>query len=221
MPPEMTKPVNAHVWGTLLLLVMCATVVLASAYFSVFPKETAGVRILVRDSTGARAVYHLSLPAGTKTEETGVDAESISTVPSRIFRLADGSIVTLNDTGVVTRQGNSKGPLSVLISSTERPTLKTPFAVWGDAEKIAWVNPADNSLQVFERTARGTYNPVFLDSTIRANSIAFTEDGGTLIVAQVRATQTGESTTEFHIVDLTTLSVTSTASVTGFATIIP
>lgn len=220
MPPDVVPKNTTHTW-IWISVAACVIAILLGAYLWYFPLSNGSVRILVRDISGTKSVYQVSLFSGSKAQDTTVDAASVSTVPSRIFRLKDGSVVTLNDTGVVTRQGSSKGELAVLISSTERPTLMTPFAVWGDAEKIAWVNPADNSLQVFERTARGTYTPVFLDSTIHVNSIVFTEDGTRLVAAQVRATQTGESTTELYVVDLKVSSITALSTITGFATILP
>lgn len=101
-----------------------------------------------------------------------------------------GSVIQLTPAGIEEKAEN--GDSKVIIISVTPPTAETPFAVWGKGALIAWVSPTDQSLQVFARTPRGTYQPLFVSSSVRADSLGFTDDGAALVVTTVARTETGD-----------------------------
>jgi hypothetical protein len=75
---------------------------------------------------------------------------------------------------------------SRLIIESPVPVLDTVFAVAPGGKRIAWINPGDQSLQVFERTPAQTYAPVYVKEGIRAQGMAFSDDGGSLLLSETR-----------------------------------
>jgi hypothetical protein len=214
MPPEV-QTLQAHTWGKRLFFLICAAIVVAAILLS-FRNDVSGeVKVLVRDESGARSLGLLSLDDGSLAPAEG-DPSTVTTVSSRIFREDDGSVITIDKEGVVRLRGGSKGVKSVLIASPVPPSPRTPFAVWNHGERIAWVSPADGSLQVFAKNNFGSYAPVALVTAVRPNSLGFTEAGDVLVLASYN-----ESTTDFSALSLTFNTITSVAALPGLISIIP
>ena len=177
------------------------------------------VHVLVRDVSGERTVQYLHVSNGTLTADPTVDPSTVTTTSTRLFRLSDGSVITLSNVGVSMRKGSSKGELSVLIASPTPPPMRTPLAVWGDGARIAWVSPTDHSVQVFQRNSRGVYIPIWI-SEKPANSIAFTEDGTELVMAFIQSVDSSDrGQTSFEAVSLDTKAERSITTITGLATV--
>ena len=73
----------------------------------------------------------------------------------------------------------------ILIKSVV-PVFESPLAVSRDGNRLAWVNPADHSLQVFEYTAAHTYAPIVIKEAFPATSLLFSFDGTALIATRSR-----------------------------------
>lgn len=73
-----------------------------------------------------------------------------------------------------------------LIIASPVPVLDTVFAVAPGGQRIAWINPGDQSLQVFERTPAQTYTPMYVKEGFRAQGMMFSDDGGSLILSETR-----------------------------------
>lgn len=124
-----------------------------------------------------------------------------------------------SDTAALTSQGivslNRGRDPKVLIAGAVT-TGSTATAVSGNY--IAWVNPADGSLQIFEMTATGTYTPLLVKKSFVATSLQFVDVHGLL------ATRTsGESTTLVYVsvpagTEKMLGSVPGTAVLTGLST---
>jgi hypothetical protein len=105
----------------------------------------------------------------------------------------------------------------LLLASPIPPTVPVAFAVWNDGEKIAWINPADNSVQVFERSARGAYLPAYLSQDLDApNSIGFNDTGSAVVV-----TTSTVDATDFYAVDIQAQKFIKIGSIPGYVSIIP
>lgn len=215
MPPESTTPNRLHQWGKYLLYVICAVIVAVAVFVSVSRTTSGEVKVLVRDISGARSLHTLAVPSGSLSDLEG-DANAITTASSRLFREPDGSVITLDTPGVVRYQGSSKGQMSVLIASPTPPLLRTPLAVWAGGALIAWVSPADGSIQVFQKNNFGSYAPIALVTDASPNSIGFTEDGTGLVFAVLR-----EETTDIYLLSIATESVSSVTTLDGLVSIIP
>ena len=72
----------------------------------------------------------------------------------------------------------------IVVESPAPVLTSTPFAVSTDGMRVAWVAPADRSLQVFENQ-NGFFVPVLLKSDYQPTSIAFSPDGAYLIGAVI------------------------------------
>jgi hypothetical protein len=232
-PPSVSEPEKGSgvfflkiFWGVIALLVVVAIAAGAAYYFGVpfndqnpFKRMTGSVTLLVRFPDGARDIETYSLADGTAVL-TGVSADTITPDSTKVFTLKDGSVVTLDPAGIIKIKGGPKGPVSILIASTVPPTDRTPLAVWNDGEKIAWVNPADSSLQIFAKNSRGTYLPVYLAKDVKVSSLGFTEDGTILAFTTLSVQKSGEAATEISAVDLVTPTLTSVSTMNGFISII-
>ena len=215
MPPESTIHNRSHAWGKYVLYAMCAVIVVVALFIGVSGTTQGEVKVLIRDISGARSLHALAVPSGTLSDTEG-DANAITTASSRLFREPDGSVITLDTPGVVRYQGSSKGQMSVLIASPTPPLLRTPLAVWRGGERVAWVSPADGSVQVFQKNNFGSYAPIALVTDASPNSIGFTEDGLGLVFAVLR-----EETTDIYLLSIATKSVSSFATLEGLVSIIP
>lgn len=215
MNPLGTEQITpSHPWARLMLFVMGGSIVVA-AFFLQTDSIGGSVRVLVRDATGARTVQTFDLQSARMTEVPDVDPYTVTTDSVRIFRESDGSIITLNNLGIIRRAGGSDGALSVLIASPVPPRLRTPFAIWGGGSHIAWVSPTDGSVQVFSKNTSGAYSPVVLYTDTNVNSLGFSDQGNTIVLATL-----GSDTTTIRAIPLSGGDgVTSTLS--GLITIIP
>lgn len=201
-------------WGSVLLMLMVATFA-ASAFVNNWSARLQGsVTLIVRSADNVRSIETLDLAGGALTALPAVDPNSITTISARIFKLPDGSVITLDKSGVVRRP--QVGNMSVLIASPVAPLLKTPLTVLGDGEQIAWVSPADGSVQVFARSTRGAYLPHYLNRDMRPSSIGFTEDGQYLVMALIVGEQT-----EVYAANIATGVVSKITTLDGFASIVP
>jgi hypothetical protein len=179
------------------------------------------VMLLVRDAEGGSTLEFLSLSTKSMTPVEGADADALAKKPSGVFTLPDGSTISITPSGVV-RQGANKGPTTLLVASAVPATEQTPFAVWQGGARIAWINPSDGSLQVFERSDRGTYAPLYLSVSVKANSLGFTQDGSVLVIAKAHVERQGPITTEISTIKVGSVSETAraVATISGFARII-
>jgi hypothetical protein len=129
--------------------------------------------------------------------------------------LSDGTSITVTEAGLVRDFMNAKREPQILVASPLPPRRMTPFAVWNDGQRVAWVSPADYSLQVYERSMRGTYLPLFLGEELRADSIVFSVDGTHVVAAAI-----GETTTDIHLIDVPENSIEHVATLPGYISLI-
>jgi hypothetical protein len=217
MPPT-TIGVDWKKWGAIAAIVGVAIV--GAVYYVWTTQLTGTIHVIVRAADGSRSINTFSLSSKSLTILPDIDASLISGGASRTYRFPDGSAISLAPAGVVLADSDEN--VSVLIASPVSPTLQTPLAIWNEGARIAWVSPADQSLQVFERSARGTYLPIYLGTSDKVGSLGFTEDGTVLVIATVDVEKGGGSITELSAVDLSTPTKSSrfVASIIGFASII-
>ncbi len=209
------RPPQAVRWGKTLWILITLTIAFGAFFNAWDARPTGTVTLLVRDLDGTRRVGTFSLREKAFSERTDVDASEITTISARIFALSDASVVTLDTPGVVRRGGGQDG-MSVLVASPVSPFLNTPLSVWGDGARVAWVNPADRSVQVFVRSERGAYLPGYLNRDFRANSLGFTDDGSTLVLGKIAG-----DTTEIHSIKLSNGRMQHITTVPGFASVVP
>ena len=185
VPPSTPKRSSLSGWilSFIILAVLLGVGYLAATYLMPKPVIPDGkVAVRVTDENGLTSYQTLSLPDAVfegVSEETG-DALHVQR-PARVT-LDDGTTISLAADGIVRGGGDSK---STLVAAVVPPDRFTLLAVWKNGAKIAWVNPADHSVQVFESNGRGMYVPVFLGGKLLANSLTFSEDGSALVVAKL------------------------------------
>ena len=205
-----------------LVLILAVIAVIGAVFYAVWAmtQMSGSVYILVRDTgSGERALYTYSLESKKMTKNESADANLIVSPSSKLYEQPDGSVIGLTPAGVV--MADTQNRTSVLIASTVAPTLQTPLAVWSDGERIAWLNPADNSIQVFQRSERGAYIPILLNATLVPSSIGFTEDGTVLVATKTIVQKDGKSSTDLFAIKIQpSSSVKLLGSVSGFATIV-
>lgn len=195
--------------GERLFTLILLTLVLSAIAVTYQSTQMDDVRILLRSDDGGRGVYTLSLSSGAlQSDETSRQ----TTNSGGKFVLSDGSVLALEPAGIV-RHGADQS-FSLLVASTVSPSPRTPLAIWHDGQRIAWLNPADGSLQVYEKTPRDTYAPLLVQKDLLPSSIQFSEDGNTLILTKLSA-----GMTDFYTLTLRSGEVQKRTSVTGFATL--
>lgn len=228
MPPETgvsttSRPAHRFVFGpshtlrdhrgafllTFITFVIIAAAIVNSLGFT--PSES--VTVLLRDTSGGRALYKYVL--ADRTLQLHAEAAPEASMGERTIPLRDGSVIGLQAPGIVRITNGDLATMEVLVASPVAPFVNTPFAVWGEGQRLAWKSPADDSLQVYERTERGAYQPVFLLSDVRANSLGFTASGAYLVVGSIE----GEAT-RFFTLRLSDGSILEGATIPGFASII-
>lgn len=215
MPAPQPKNSSTKIlWSIIAIVVVLA---MALAVFTLFaPRLSGNVTVLVRDEAGNRTVHTLSLDTGKLTERPDVSGETAVRDSTEVFILADGSIIRLDPAGVIRLNQGPLGPVSLLVASPVAPTLGTPLSVWGEADKVAWMSPADGSIQVFSRSVRGAYLPQYLTHDIRPDSLGFTEDGKVLVASRIEGGKT-----IFYALALNSQAIVKVASVSGYASVIP
>lgn len=199
--------------GAFFLTFITLTILVAAFLHGWDSGPSGTVSLLVRMEDGTRVVETLDIGSGSVSTRSDVDASLITTMSARMFMLSDGSMVTIDTPGIV-RKGS--GTMAVLVASPVAPLLRTPLSVALDGAYLAWVNPADSSVQVFARSPRGSYLPAYVNRDILPNSLGFTEDGTALVVGKL-----GTEDTTFYTIDLTSGSVTHLTTVTGLASVVP
>lgn len=229
MPPEqkITEPasgVHAMHGGHLrtifiivILVAVAAGVALIQYSLPAHKSFTGSVTVVQRTVDGERALHNVFLKDFFIGPLTGADKLDESAYKKQeSFLLADGSTITLNEKGIVEFSTDPKAPPKTLIVSPKQPTPRTIFTVWGEGKRIAWVNPGDRSLQVFERSERGVYVPIYLSKEdITPNSIGFNQDGTALVAADIA----GEST-DFYVADIASETIIKIGTMPGLVTII-
>jgi microcystin-dependent protein len=100
----------------------------------------------------------------------------------------DGRVYALTSRGVelLSHEGEEG---EVVIASAVPVHISTPFAVSQDGTRVAWVNPADRSLQVFEHVNE-YFVPLLLKPGASLQSMVFSPDGRYLLAAIQNETQT-------------------------------
>lgn len=82
----------------------------------------------------------------------------------------------------------------LVVASPKNVPISTPFAVSQDGTRVAWVAPADNSLQVYENV-NGYFVPLLLSKDVRPESMVFSPTGKHLL-----GTIRGEATTTLQLI---------------------
>ncbi|MEK7530907.1 MAG: hypothetical protein AAB573_03485 [Patescibacteria group bacterium] len=229
MPPGTQPPMGvlnqvpshkgAHI--TRLILMVVVVVILIVVFYVVWTMTSVSgsVSLIVRDVTGDRTLYTYSLSNKELVENESIDANLVVSSSAKLYQRSDGSVIGLTPAGVV--MADIENRTTILIASPVSPTLQTPLAVWSGGERIAWQSPADGSVQVFERTERGTYVPIYLNSELAVSSLGFTEDGSVLVATKTIVERGGEPvTTDVFAIKLKSASVARISSLQGFATIV-
>lgn len=195
------------------ILTLITLIIIFSAISVAYYSDTSNsVPLLVRTIEGERMLYSVNVQNGNTTQSSGANEISIG---EQQFVLSDGSTIELASAGVVHR---APGPrtFEVLVASPIAASARIPLAVWGDGALIAWVNPGDNSLQVFQKNVRGAYVPIYINSGLFPNSLRFTEEGRILIAAKI----VGEST-DLYSINVVGSTIERLATVSGLATLVP
>lgn len=227
MPPEQQTPAPAPrathgghlrtIFIIVILVAVAAGVALIQYALPPLKNFSGSVTVVQRNVDGTRTLNNVFLKdffIGPLTGAEKLDETAYKRQES--FTLSDGSTITLNEKGIVEFSSDPQAPPKTLIVSPKQPTPRTIFTVWGEGGKIAWVNPGDRSLQVFERSDRGIYLPVFLSKEdITPNSIGFNQDGTALVLADIA----GEST-DFYVADIASGTLTKVGTMPGLVTII-
>ncbi|MEK9177053.1 MAG: hypothetical protein AAB923_02035 [Patescibacteria group bacterium] len=224
MPPETGQalpcaesPKRAVSPLAFLLIALVVVVVVGVGWYFFFGPIKGSVVLLVRSADGETKSYQtLSLASGSLSPVPAARVEALAIVDVRNFVTRDGSSITLGPAGVVKLQGGKGGASGVLVASPVAPTARTPLAAWNDGQKVAWVSPVDNSLQVFERDERGAYLPVYLSKEVLVNSLGFTGNGSILVAAKIVA-----DVTEIYAIRLEDGTMLKITPVEGLASVIP
>ena len=198
----------SHPGGAFILSFITLTIVVVAFLFSYFPTENSTVTLLIRGEDGTRSLATFALGSGEVTR-TG-DGASVS--QQQEVALEDGTVVMLDTLGLVQRIPGESEFVRVLLASPVAPSPRTPFAVWGRAERIAWVNPADESIQVFVWNGKN-YAPVGV-FTGTVQSIGFA--GPNVLVG---TSLTGSQTT-LTTFDLNTGNVAAVVTLDGLISIV-
>lgn len=200
--------------GVGLLSFISLTIIVSALFFAFEPDVRGSVSVLVRGLDDSRAVYTLDLATERLTERSDVLPDVFTTRAMRTYTLDDGSVVSLAPQGIVRRDSPSSDTYQVLVASPVEPRETTPLAVTNDGSRLAWVHPADSTVQVFERTTRGAYVPVYVSAPFRLNSLGFVEGG-----AQLVGSVYGSQSTALFVFDMTEDAVQA-GSLNGFASIV-
>lgn len=147
----------------------------------------------LRFSPDGGSIAFASLATTTGRSRTPEDYAVIRMLPTgesvvvgtgiRPFPVPGNATIAITSNGVVSLVPGVNDPR--LLIKTEVPaTGGTPLAVSLNGDRIAWVNPMDNSLQVFSRTPAGTFVPLLLNEHIAPTSLAFSPDGNRLAFAE-------------------------------------
>lgn len=198
----------SHPGGAFILSFITLTIVVVAFLFSYFPTENSTVTLLIRGEDGTRSLATFALGSGEVTR-TG-DGASVS--QQQEVALEDGTVVLLDAPGLVQRVPDDPEAVRVLIASPVAPSPRTPFAVWERAARVAWVSPADASVQVFAWNGKG-YSPVGV-FTEPVQSLGFVRED--LLVGTVL----NGSQTEILAFDLATGAVTNLATLDGLISIV-
>lgn len=202
--------VVTHPPGAFLLSFITITIAVTAFVFTLGPSDEGSATLLVRNLDGTRSLAAMSMQSGALTP-LSADASAV-VAQGATYPLPDGTVVALDTPGIVQRIEGEAGTTRVLVSSPVPPTIRTPLAVWGSGERIAWVNPADDSLQVFAWDGTA-YQPlrVFSDTV---QSIGFIRED--LIVG----TRLVGSQTIISTFDLYSGTVTERATLDGLISIV-
>lgn len=115
----------------------------------------------------------------------------------------------LTSQGIALLAYSDSEPTLVVASPIPVP-LTTPFAVSQDGMRVAWVAPADRSLQVFENV-NGYFVPLLLNSKFAPQSLAFSPNGEYLL-----GTTHTEATSTVHLIRIASESVTAIGELSGY-----
>ena len=213
VPP--TKHHTVAIVSSILVIIVLVGIALVLHSLKV-PAATGSVTLLVRAADGSsRTVETFSLGDQSLTPLPGLNANNISNATQPTV-LSDGSVIALDPAGVIKLLGGPKGTVSVLVATPVQPHPSTSLSVWGDGALLAWVAPTDRSIQVFRKTDRGIYTPMYLNSALTANSLGFTATGSSLVFAHLL-----DNSTELSMLDFATGNVVQLKTIDGLASIIP
>lgn len=198
----------AHPWGAFILSFITITVAVVAFLFTMNPGERGSVTLLMRGLDGVRTLGTFDV----RTADVTIVETGTAVLQTREVYVDGSTAIMLDTPGLVQRVVGEAELVRVLIASPVPPPPQTPFAVWGKGERVAWVNPADGSLQVFEWNGQA-YSPlrVFTDTV---QSVGFSSEN-LLVGARIRDGQTVLST-----FDLRTGSVVERATLDGLISIV-
>lgn len=106
----------------------------------------------------------------------------------RPYPSAGQETFALSSSGVAALSFSDTQP-SIIVASPVPVSTATAFAVSPDGKRVAWIAPADHSLQVFERTS-DRFVPVLLATSTLLQSMVFSPDGEYLLGAVYAETMT-------------------------------
>lgn len=115
----------------------------------------------------------------------------------------------LTSEGIALLSYNDSAP-SLVVASPKHVPVTTPFTVSEDGMQVAWVAPADQSLQVFENV-NGYLVPSLLSTKISPQSLAFSPNGKFLL-----GTTHTEATTTVHLINVASGRVSEVGQYPGF-----
>ena len=115
----------------------------------------------------------------------------------------------LTKDGIALLSFNGDTP-SVVVASPVEVSMSTPFAVSQDGMHVAWVAPADKSLQVFENV-NGYFIPELVTTELRPETMVFSPDGTHLL-----GTTHTDTATTLHLVKISSGKVTTISEFSGF-----
>lgn len=115
----------------------------------------------------------------------------------------------LTKEGIALLSFNGDTP-SVVVASPVEVSMTTPFAVSQDGMHVAWVAPADKSLQIFENV-NGYFIPELVTTALKPETMAFSPDGKYLL-----GTTHTETMTTLHLVKIASGKVTTVSDFSGF-----
>ena len=97
------------------------------------------------------------------------------------YPLEGNKTAALTNAGIVSVSTFDQAPVVLVASAV--PVNDAAMTVSSDGNRIAWVNPADHSLQVFQKDPAGTYLPVLVSKNFPATSLTFSPDAQYLLGA--------------------------------------
>lgn len=167
--------------------------------------EGAGIAFSVRDETG-----DATTPEGWEVTRAVPQGDALAVGRGYGPHPSPGQrTYALTSRGIALLAYDDVAPTLVVASPVPVP-LSTPFTVSQDGTRLAWVAPADRSLQVFEN-AGGYFVPLALEKEFIPETMTFSPDGRALL-----GTTHTEATTTVTLFTISTQRVRTLGTLSGF-----